>query len=476
MSSSQPPDAPREARIAELRRVIRAAEQELQALDRGKPNTLFASSNNEHAHRAPAEIQSDILNALPAHIAILDSDGVILSVNEAWKTFASANILNSTDFFVGQNYAEVCEKAQGEGAEEARAVAAALRRILRRQAKEFALEYPCHSLSEKRWFRLMITALSEKPETGAVVMHINITEQKRAEAALQMEHEFSQAVLNNIADGVVACDASGKLVLFNEVARNWHGLDPTDIPAEKWAGYYSLYGPDGVTPLTPDLIPLNRAYRGETVRAAEMTIVKKGWPPRHILGDCRPFFDAQHNLLGAVAVMHDITERKHADAALAAVQRQRELILASIGEGILGVDQDGRITFENRAARTMLGYLEKELIGLHAHSTIHHHRASGSIYPDEECPMSRTLADGQVRYSNEELFFRKNGTSFPVAFVSSPMQGDSGAISGAVVAFIDLTQHMRLETERQRAVDQLRVSEAQYPNPFSKQPPAYVGL
>ena len=142
----------------------------------------------------------------------------------------------------------------------------------------------------------------------------DITERKQAEEALQREQEFARALLENIADGVVACDAQGTLVLFNRAAREWHGLDALALPPEEWGRHYNLYEPDGTTPLPTASIPLLRAFRGEAVREAGMVIAAQSQPPRHILASGRPFYDARHNLLGAVAVMRDITERKRAEA------------------------------------------------------------------------------------------------------------------------------------------------------------------
>ncbi len=117
-------------------------------------------------------------------------------------------------------------------------------------------------------------------------------------------------MIENILDGVVACDADGTLVLFNRTAREWHGLDPMAIPQQEWADHYDLYYEDGVTPMTVATVPLAHAFRGEEVRNAGMVTQAKSQPERHILANAAPFFDENGVKLGAVAVMHDITERK----------------------------------------------------------------------------------------------------------------------------------------------------------------------
>ena len=99
------------------------------------------------------------------------------------------------------------------------------------------------------------------------------------------EREFSRALLESMADGVVACDAEGTLTLFNRTAREWHGMDPMKLPPEEWAKHYDLFCSDGITPLSTEEIPLARAFRGEIVADAGMAIVAKGQALRFILAN-----------------------------------------------------------------------------------------------------------------------------------------------------------------------------------------------
>ncbi len=148
-----------------------------------------------------------------------------------------------------------------------------------------------------------------------------IKERRLVESALLRQEKFTRSLLENIPDGVVACDADGILNLFNRTARQWHGLDPMALPPERWAEHYDLFAGDGKTPLSVETVPLARAYGGEQVRNTEMSIVAKGQPPRFILANASPFFDEQGQMLGAVAVMVDITERKHGEEKIRQLNR-----------------------------------------------------------------------------------------------------------------------------------------------------------
>jgi PAS domain S-box-containing protein len=154
---------------------------------------------------------SGILNALPAHIALLDETGQILEVNEAWKQFAVANDLPHENFCVGQNYLAVCDAAQGDFGAEARLVAKGIREVLAGEMETFSLEYSCHSLTETRWFEVVVTSLV-KGAGGAVVMHLNITARKGVEIALRDSSEWLQMV-NDLNQALLAARSS------DEVAR-----------------------------------------------------------------------------------------------------------------------------------------------------------------------------------------------------------------------------------------------------------------
>jgi PAS domain S-box-containing protein len=158
-----------------------------------------------------------------------------------------------------------------------------------------------------------------------IVLVTDITERKQAEAKLRAQQEMNRLLLENLAEGVVACDAEGKLILFNKAARDWHGVDPRDIPSEQWASYYQLFEADGSTPLTEGRIPLVRAFNGEQVRNAEMAIVAKEGKPRFLLASGEAIYDADGEKLGAVVVMHDVTEREQSRMQLERNSRELEL-------------------------------------------------------------------------------------------------------------------------------------------------------
>lgn len=162
-------------------------------------------------------------------------------------------------------------------------------------------------------------------------------------------------------------------------------------------------------------------------------------------------------VLGANAVLYEWLKGGSVDALaernLSLERTSRDLresrarsdaILESAGEGIYGIDLDGRATFVNPAALQLMGRDEAELIGHAMHSICHHGRPDGSPYPADECPIYATLRDGAVHKVRNEVFWRRDGSSFPVEYLSAPMRDGQGTVVGAVVTFQDSSQQARI--------------------------------
>ncbi|UBV45070.1 PAS domain S-box protein (plasmid) [Deinococcus taeanensis] len=132
----------------------------------------------------------------------------------------------------------------------------------------------------------------------------------------QQERTFLAGILQNLAEGIVACDARGHLTLFNEASRTLHGQPLAPLPPEAWAAHYHLYRPDGVTPLPLAEIPLYRAYQGEQVQDAEIVIRPEGGEARLVLSFGSPVTGSRGERLGAVVVLRDVTEQDASERAL----------------------------------------------------------------------------------------------------------------------------------------------------------------
>ena len=140
-------------------------------------------------HERPAKLAGELrsfLSTLPAHIAIVDSSGTIVAVNQAWRDFATSNGAVVSRVMEGTNYFNVCDSATGDQSEYAAAFAEGIRSVFSGQREEFEMEYPCHSPTELRWFVGRVMPFTNGSSPRAVVIHENITE--REQMKQQLEH------------------------------------------------------------------------------------------------------------------------------------------------------------------------------------------------------------------------------------------------------------------------------------------------
>ncbi|NMF89137.1 response regulator [Aromatoleum petrolei] len=131
-------------------------------------------------------------------------------------------------------------------------------------------------------------------------------------------------------------------------------------------------------------------------------------------------------------------------AHLAILEERSRLILGSVKDGIIGLDQDGVMTFANPAAPAMLGYREEEFVGRAVHALIHHSYPDGRDFPRDKCSMYLTGMDGQARTVDSEVLWRKDGSALPVEYSTTPIHKD-GSLVGTVVVFRDITERKAAE-------------------------------
>ena len=159
---------------------------------------------------------------------------------------------------------------------------------------------------------------------------------------------------------------------------------------------------------------------------------------------------------GMVQVIRDITDKKSGQSQVRSAEERIRLLLDSTGEGIYGIDTEGRCTFVNAACVRMLGYgSDAELLGRKMHELMHHTRSDGSAFPAEECPIYSAWREGRMQEVEEDIMWRKDGTSFPVSYRSYPVR-ENGVIIGAVCIFTDISEQQAQKQEWQRLEAQLQ--------------------
>jgi len=156
-----------------------------------------------------------------------------------------------------------------------------------------------------------------------------------------------------------------------------------------------------------------------------------------------------------MGIVQDITESKKAEATIAHLNRQMELILNSAGEGIYGTDVNDLITFVNPMMAHMTGWKTDDLLGQNAHDVFHHTRADGTAYPAADCDIHLAMLAGQDYHAEEDLYWRRDGTAVTVEYTSTPIR-ETGQIIGMVTVVKDITERKRAAEQQGLLEEQLR--------------------
>ena len=286
-------------------------------------------------------------------------------------------------------------------------------------------------------------------------LQLEIAERQLFEQALQNEQEMLKVLLDNVQAGIVACNAEGILTLFNQKARELHGLSERPLPPEQWAEYYDLYHSDGKTLMARHEIPLFRALQGETVHNVEMVIAPKSGMVRTLLASGQAIVDAYGIRQGAVAVMHDITDWKQIENALRDSEARLLSIFQTIPDGVTILDPDGKIIAANSAAEQILGIARGDLLErVYNDPRWSITTVDGQFFPEEELPFVRVMQTRKPVYEVEHAILRSDGTRTILSINASPLFDAEGRIINVVTSVSDITERKQAEAERTQLIQE----------------------
>jgi PAS domain S-box-containing protein len=154
-------------------------------------------------------------------------------------------------------------------------------------------------------------------------------------------------------------------------------------------------------------------------------------------------------------VRRGLSEWRKFEQLFQEIEQGNQLLLHAAGDGIYGVNADGNTTFVNPAAQRLLGYSAEELVGKNMHEMVHARHPDGSHYPVTHCPIYAAFNDGAVHHVDDEVFWRKDGSVFPVEYTSTPIV-EHGMLIGAVIIFRDISDRKQAEDNLRRALEQVK--------------------
>ena len=277
-------------------------------------------------------LASEALNALSAHIAVLDARGVIIFVNAAWSRFASRNGgVCGADAYVGTDYLAVCRHAVQGGDADARAALDGIEGVLRGEREGFAFDYPCSSGEEERWFRMSVTRFAAGPEHCLVVSHEDITAERQGRRALEDAERLLRSVIEALPIGVWILDARGCIVQGNAAGlRIWAGA--RYVGPEQFGEYKGWWLSTGEPIAAEEWAAARAITKGETSIDEEIEIECFDGTHKIILNSAVPLFDSGQRIAGAIIVNQDITPRKRDEAERGRMLWEHERLRAAAQE------------------------------------------------------------------------------------------------------------------------------------------------
>ncbi|RTL49467.1 MAG: PAS domain S-box protein [Rhodocyclaceae bacterium] len=300
------------------------------------------------------------------------------------------------------------------------------------------------SVDAWRWLQGRAKAV-EWNEDGSprrvVGTHADISRRKAAENELQQSKDRLHMLLTSMQDRVLVFDTGGY------VTESFAGPDEHGpyLPPELFMGrsYDEVLPSDVSTRFSEAIAGILMDGKPKTF---EFSLTAEYGDEYVSMATMSPLMGGGSYPVGFIAVIRDITSIRQSQHEVERLAQKNALLLESLGEGVCGVDRQGNVTFVNSAALLMLGLRADEVVGMDPHRLFHHHRQDGSPYPEEECSIVQTLADGQSRHAESEWYWHRDGHGFPVSMTVTPIL-ESGRSVGAVVVFQDISERKKTEDE-----------------------------
>ena len=382
---------------------------------------------------------SATLDSIPALVAVLDTAGRMVRFNRACEELTGMQLGE----IVGRPFVDeflIEREARGWAQDKVRAAAAG------QVAGPYENLWRTAQGAPRRvsWSVRPLTGLgmgSSNADSGSDVQYLivtgrDVTGQRQAEQALLTSETRYKQVVENSLGFVLTCTLEGRLTSLNSFTAESLGYHIEEMIGKPLFDFISK---DGLETFAESLRTVVKTGEFQ----GTVPFLRKDRTERSIAFRSRrmdlpgsPSFILAHGM--------DVTEQEEAEDELHLVRRQRELILGAVGDGIYGMDLDGKLGFINPAAANMLGYTAEELLGRDVHELIHHSHADGTQHSKANCPILMALRRREGVRIRDDVFWRKDKTTIPVEYVASPLI-DEGEIAGMVVAFQDVSERRRLE-------------------------------
>jgi PAS domain S-box-containing protein len=274
-----------------------------------------------------------------------------------------------------------------------------------------------------------------------MVLVQDVTARLAAEDALVRSEQQYRILIEQLQDVFFRTDEQGLWTFLNPA---WTTLTGHKIEESVGTPFLSYVHPSDRAVLLDAFRPLRDGSAEDCV--VEVRYFRRSGGYRWVEASTRAVRDGRGALSGTTGTLRDVTERRAADDERERLATNIRQLLDASGEGIVGLDVHGLVTFINRRGSELLGYEPGELAGRSLHEAAHYSRPDGTAYPAAECPIRRAAFEGIPCDIDDEVLWRKDGIAVRVEYVASPVR-EQGKVSGAVVNFRDTTARKRAELE-----------------------------
>jgi PAS domain S-box-containing protein len=399
----------------------------------------------EDALRKSEALNQAILGSLASHIAVLDMDGNIIAVNEAWKRFAYENGSDADACGVGVNYLEACRLSQDQDDDEAKEAVNGIESVLEGTLRNFVLEYPCHSPHKKRWFLMSVTPLLGE-RAGAVVTHTDITKRKQIEEALQESEERLELAMEAGEIGSFDWNLRTDEILWTEQPKATFGLPPLGV-YEDWRKRVNredlAFCEDGMQ----EAFRIKNRYWQAEYRVTSPETGEERWVNSrgHI------FYDRHGEPLRMIGVNVDVTERRLAEEALTKSAEEIHDLYNHAPCGYHSIDKNGTFVRMNDTELEWLGYTRDEVVGKKNFADL----LTPESLPSFDKNFPRFMAAGAIQDLEFDLV-RKDGTILPVLISATAIKDQNGNFLMSRSVVYDMAERKRAEEAIRQSESRLR--------------------
>lgn len=423
----------------------------LQAINQQLIQEIQERQRVEEAWRESSERLKTLINAMPDLVCFKDASGRWLEANQA-----TLDVFHIPTDYQGKSDAELAELL--EQIHGKTFYKNALINFQKSEQEVWKNQQPCHQQEiipdingNSKIFDLIKVPLFHPngERKGLVILGRDITEHQKAENA----YKQLAAIVESSEDGIIGKTLQGKITSWNRGAEQIYGYSEAEV---KDCPFSLLTLPERSSEVPQILASIQS---GGSIDHYETVHIRKDGEHIDVSLTISPMKDDRGNITGISTISRDISYQKRIEKTLEQLRHQNELILDSAGEGICGLNREGKITFANPAAARMTGYTVLELLMsdwqkiTRGVTVIFDSHTLPEKSPDfgyqplnyqQNSQIFETLKDGLVRHIDQEVFWHRNGSYFPVEYVSTPIQ-NQGEIIGAVVIFKDITERQAME-------------------------------